>query len=93
MQGATRELGSALGVAIVGTVLTASFASHAPAALHAGAHPNPSEVLARAAGGPLHAAAIQAYTGAVDDGVRVVALAVLAGAVLTAVAGRRVLRA
>ena len=87
LQGATRELGSALGVAIVGTVLTASFAVHAPAALRAGAHPNPSEVLARAAGGPLHAAAISAYTGAVDDGVRVVALAVLAGAVLTAVAG------
>jgi hypothetical protein len=93
LQGATRELGSALGIAIVGTVLTASFASHAPAALHAGAHPNPSEVLARAAGGPLHAAAVHAYTGAVDDGIRVVALAVLAGAVLTAVAGRRVLRA
>jgi EmrB/QacA subfamily drug resistance transporter len=93
LQGATRELGSALGVAIVGTVLTASFASRAPAALRAGAHPNPSEVLARAAGGPLHAAAVQAYTGAVDDAVRAVALAVLAGAVLTAVAGRRVLRA
>jgi MFS family permease len=92
LQGATRELGSALGVAIVGTILTVSFASHAPAGLHAGPHPNPSEVLARAAGGPLHAAAVHAYTGAVDDGVRVVALAVLAGAVLTAVAGRRVLR-
>jgi EmrB/QacA subfamily drug resistance transporter len=93
LQGATRELGSALGIAIVGTVLTASFASHAPAALHAGAHPNPSEVLVRAAGGPLHAAAVHAYTGAVDDAIRVVALAVLAGVVLTAVAGRRVLRA
>ena len=92
LQGATRELGSALGVAIVGTVLTASFASHAPAALHAGPHPNPSAVLGRAAGGPLHAAAVHAYTNAVGDGVRVVALAVLAGAVLTAVAGRRVLR-
>jgi EmrB/QacA subfamily drug resistance transporter len=92
LQGSSRELGSALGVAIVGTVLTASFASHAPAALRAGAHPNPSEVLARAAAGPLHAAAIHAYTGAVDDGVRVVALAVLAGAVLAAVVGRRLLR-
>jgi EmrB/QacA subfamily drug resistance transporter len=93
LQGATRELGSALGIAIVGTVLTASFASHAPATLHAGPHPNPSEVLARAAGGPLHAAAVHAYTGAVDDSIRAVALAVLAGAVLTAVVGRRVLRA
>jgi hypothetical protein len=73
-------------------VLTASFAAHAPAALRAGAHPNPSEVLSRAAGGPLHVAAISAYTGAVDDAVRAVALAVLAGAVLAAVIGRRLLR-
>jgi MFS family permease len=42
LQGSTRELGSALGVAIVGTVLTASFAAHVPAAPHAGAHPNPA---------------------------------------------------
>jgi hypothetical protein len=40
----------------------------------------------------LHAAAIHAYTGAVDDAVRVVALAVLAGAVLAAVIGPRLLR-
>jgi EmrB/QacA subfamily drug resistance transporter len=91
LQGATRELGSALGVAIVGTVLTTTFAARAPVGLHAGAHPNPSEVLARAAGGPLHAAAVHAYTASVDDGVRVVAFAVLAGAVLTAVLGRRLL--
>jgi EmrB/QacA subfamily drug resistance transporter len=91
LQGATRELGSALGVAIVGTVLAATFASHAPAALHAGAHPNPSEVLAHAGGGAVHAAAVTAYTAAVDDAVRVVALAVLAGAVLTALLGRRLL--
>ena len=91
LQGATRELGSALGVAIVGTVLAATFASHAPARLHAGAHPNPSEVLAHAGAGAVHAAAISAYTAAVDDAVRVVALAVLAGAALTALLGRRLL--
>jgi EmrB/QacA subfamily drug resistance transporter len=91
LQGATRELGSALGVAIVGTVLATTFAAHVPAALHAGAHPNPSQVLVQAAGGPLHSAAVHAYTAAVDDGIRVVALAVLAGAVLTAALGRRLL--
>jgi hypothetical protein len=91
LQGATRELGSALGVAIVGTVLAATFSSQAPAALRAGAHPNPSEVLAHADAGALHAAAVTAYTAAVDDAVRVVALAVLAGAVLTALLGRRLL--
>lgn len=93
LQGATRELGSALGVAIVGTVLTSSFADHAPASLRAGGHANPSAVLARTAGDPLHAAAVHAYTHAIGDGVRVVAFAVLAGAALAAVVGRRLLDA
>ncbi len=67
-----REIGSALGVAITGTVLTIEFTTHFP-----GAH-SASDALTEAArlGATSHAAAIEAFTGAMATGYRVIAIIV-----------------
>ncbi|RED35101.1 MFS transporter [Paenibacillus sp. VMFN-D1] len=87
LQSATRELGSALGVAVVGTVLTASFTRHLPATLQ---HQDPiprtvSEAVEAASN--QHAAIIDAFTTGADTALRVASVVtLLAGVLVIAVA-------
>ena len=69
LQSTTRELGSALGVAIIGTLLTARFGPHSVAA-------------ALAVSPAAHSAVIAAYTDAAATALRVVAGIVLAAGTL-----------
>lgn len=80
LQSATRELGSALGVAVVGTILTTGFTQHLPASL---AHhtPIPRTVAEALALAPAEQGAIaQAFIGGADTALR-------AAGVLTLIAG------
>ncbi|MEW2545978.1 MFS transporter [Streptomyces sp. NPDC047002] len=85
LQSATRELGSALGVAVVGTVLTAGFTRHLPAALtaHGQAPRTVGEALALV---PADRTAVTgAFTQGADTALRAAALVVLvAGALVVA---------
>ncbi|OWA15980.1 MFS transporter [Streptomyces sp. CS057] len=85
LQSATRELGSALGVAVVGTVLTAGFTHRLPAG--PGDHtPPPHTVREALALSPADRTAItEAFTHGANTALRVAALVVLlAGAVVVA---------
>jgi EmrB/QacA subfamily drug resistance transporter len=79
LNGAAREIGSALGVAVLGTILTVRFTARLPEG--AGAH-SPGEALARS-GHSAHAVA--AFADAVAVGYRVVALVVLFAAFLVGI--------
>jgi MFS family permease len=79
LNSAARELGSALGVAVVGTVLAARFGDGRSAAAAIGAAHD-------------HARAVRAFTDAMDLGYRVVAL-VLVAAALVVIAWMRPTRA
>ncbi|WP_207400656.1 MFS transporter [Actinomadura roseirufa] len=87
LNGAAREIGSALGVAVLGTVLTGRFADGLPPALAGHAH-SAGEALAASdaagAGPGAHERVVEAFTGAMGAGYRVVALVVLAAAVVVA---------
>jgi len=89
LQSATREFGSALGVAVIGTVLTANFTQHLPAALsnHIPVPHTVSEALAIA---PAHRAMIvDAFTDGADTALRVASvITLIAGAVVVAVVRR-----
>ncbi|MFD0022940.1 MFS transporter [Streptomyces sp. NPDC058382] len=89
LQSATRELGSALGVAVVGTVLTAGFTHHLPADLN-GHSPLPRTVREALVLAPAdHTAVTEAFTRGADTALRAAALVVLlAGAVVVAGARR-----
>ncbi|WP_030903412.1 MFS transporter [Streptomyces sp. NRRL F-5126] len=95
LQSATRELGSALGVAVVGTVLTAGFTHRLPGGLSEHT-PAPHTVKEAFALAPSEQAAItDAFTQGADTALRAAALVVLlAGALVVAGArrGRRVPR-
>ncbi|MEU6440694.1 MFS transporter [Streptomyces sp. NPDC047046] len=82
LQSATRELGSALGVAVVGTILTASFTHHLPHELgRPGQAPRTvSEALGAAPGE--HSAIIAAFTHGADTALRAAALITLVAGVL-----------
>ncbi|MFH8408896.1 MFS transporter [Streptomyces sp. NPDC018019] len=88
LQSLARELGSALGIAISGSVVTALFTARLPAALH-GPHP-PTTVAAAerrlSVSGPvdgsLREAVISAFTGSLDVAMLVLAAVVVAGGVL-----------
>ncbi|POM23718.1 Antiseptic resistance protein [Actinomadura rubteroloni] len=84
LNGAAREIGSALGVAVAGTVLAARLAAGLPPGERAR---SAGEALAHAAPG-LHDQVVGAFTDGMSAGLRVVGVVVLASAVL-AVAGRR----
>ncbi|WNI20468.1 MFS transporter [Streptomyces sp. ITFR-16] len=89
LQSATRELGSALGVAVVGTILTAGFTHHLPADL--GRHtPLPRTVKEALTLAPAdHTAITDAFTHGADTALRAAALVVLlAGAPVVAGACR-----
>ncbi|MDL4813918.1 MFS transporter [Actinomadura opuntiae] len=87
LNGAAREIGSALGVAVLGTVLTARFADALPPALAGHAH-SAGEAIAAAdangAGQEAHQQVIAAFTGAMSSGFRVVGVIACAAAVLVA---------
>ncbi|MFD9964554.1 MFS transporter [Amycolatopsis sp. NPDC058986] len=89
LQSATRELGSALGVAVVGTVLTASFTQHLPAILR-DREPIPRTITQALTVAPTHRAAIvDAFTTGADTALRVASVVTaLAGAVVIAGAVR-----
>ncbi|MGQ4514167.1 MFS transporter [Streptomyces sp. DW26H14] len=88
LQAMTREFGSALGVAVIGTLLTSRFVRElhgvAPGAL-AGGH-TPRTVAEALAAAPAHrAAVVSAYTTGADTALKTVALIVLvAGALVVA---------
>lgn len=72
LQATTREFGSALGVAVIGTVLTAKFAEALPSEAR-GAH-TVAEAVARAGHAP---DVVTAFVSGADAGLRVVGIAVL----------------
>lgn len=89
LQSATRELGSALGVAVVGTVLTAGFTRHLPAALQAHS-PVPRTVREALALAPSdHDAITGAFTRGADTALRAAALVVLLAGALVVAGARR----
>ncbi|NDU72794.1 MFS transporter [Actinomadura sp. DSM 109109] len=87
LNSAAREIGSALGVAVLGTVLAGRFADGLPPAL-AGHARSAGEALAAAdaaGGGPgTHARVVDAFTGATAAGFRVVAATVALAALFVA---------
>jgi len=81
LQSTTREFGSALGVAVIGTLLTARFV-HRLAGQTRGAH-TPHTVAQALASMPLrHDTVIEAYTAAAGTALKIVAIVVLAAGAL-----------
>jgi predicted MFS family arabinose efflux permease len=81
LNGAAREIGSALGVAVFGTVLISSFESHLPEGTPKGG--SIGSVMARTAGDPAaHDKLVRAFTDAMSTGFRTVAVVVLVAAAL-----------
>ncbi|TQM09526.1 MFS transporter [Pseudonocardia kunmingensis] len=77
LQATTREFGSALGVAVIGTVLTARFAAELPPDVRAGRDPH-TVAQALAATTPDRAPdVVAAFVTAVDAGMRLIGVAVL----------------
>jgi EmrB/QacA subfamily drug resistance transporter len=89
LNSAVREVGSALGVAVIGTVLTSKFAGGVPAELQ-GHTDSTSQTLraARELGSTVHTQTVTAFTDAMAVGFRVVATVVLLSAIVVA-AGTR----
>ncbi|MCX5068992.1 MFS transporter [Micromonospora lupini] len=86
VDGTMTEVGSSLGVAVLGAVLNARFAALLPAGL-AGAQSYPAALAA--ADGPQRAAVTSAFASALETGQLVGAAAVLAGGLLAAALLRR----
>nr|WP_237551783.1 MFS transporter [Streptomyces sp. SID8367] len=92
LQSATRELGSALGVAVVGTILTAGFTHNLPAALKERS-PVPRTVNDALTLAPSHHQAVtDAFTNGADTALRVAALVVLIAGGLVVIGTRRARR-
>ncbi|MFB6503172.1 MULTISPECIES: MFS transporter [unclassified Streptomyces] len=89
LQSATRELGSALGVAVVGTILTAGFTHHLPADLsrHAPLPRTVQEALTLAPAD--HTAVTEAFTHGANTALRAAALVVLLAGTLVVAGARR----
>ncbi|MER5496562.1 MFS transporter [Streptomyces sp. NPDC002561] len=89
LQSATRELGSALGVAVVGTILTAGFTRHLPADLsrHAPLPRTVQEALTLAPAD--HTAVTEAFTHGANTALRAAALVVLLAGTLVVAGARR----
>ncbi|MEV7400452.1 MFS transporter [Streptomyces sp. NPDC091267] len=89
LQSATRELGSALGVAVVGTVLTAGFTHHLPAdpSRHTPLPRTVQEALTPATAD--HTAVTEAFTQGADTALRAAALVVLLAGALVVAGARR----
>ena len=96
LNGAARELGAALGIAAVGTVIGVRFTAHLPAGLTGGAHSASAALTASARqGAVLHARVVADFTHAVAAGYRVTAalLLVMTVLVLSGLGERRAARA
>jgi EmrB/QacA subfamily drug resistance transporter len=80
LNSAVREIGAAVGIAIVGTVLSGQFTRQLPEGLQDG-HSSPAQTLRAAShlGADVHAQAVRAFTDAMATGFRVIGLAVLVG--------------
>lgn len=77
LQATTREFGSALGVAVIGTVLTARFSAALPADIRAGGHPHTvAQALATAPPDRAHDV-VTAFVSGADAGLRVIGVSVL----------------
>ncbi|WP_406252750.1 MFS transporter [Streptomyces atratus] len=89
LQSATRELGSALGVAVVGTILTAGFTHHLPADLsrHTPLPRTVQEALTLAPAD--HTAVTEAFTHGANTALRAAALVVLLAGALVVAGARR----
>lgn len=86
LQSAARELGSALGVAVVGTALTAGFVRHLPASLHQ-RDPIPRTVAEALAAAPAQQAAIvDAFAAGAGIALRIASAVTLAAGVLVVAA-------
>ena len=90
LNSAAREIGAALGVAVVGTVLASHFAHALPASLHEHAE-STSQALSAAQqlGTTIHTQAVSAFTDAMATGYRVIAVIVLIASVAVAPGLRR----
>lgn len=89
LQSATRELGSALGVAVVGTVLTAGFTHRLPAGL-SGRAPLPRTVREALTLAPAdHTAVTDAFTHGANSALRAAAVVVLLAGALVVAGSRR----
>lgn len=84
LQSTTRELGSALGVAVIGTLLTTQFVHHlsGSSGFPRDQHLPGTVAQALAAVPARHRAVIDAYTGSADTALKVVAIIVLASGVM-----------
>ncbi|MFF5566337.1 MFS transporter [Streptomyces sp. NPDC012623] len=92
LQSATRELGSALGVAVVGTILTAGFTRHLPADLSRHT-PLPRTVREALTLAPAdHTAVTEAFTHGANTALRAAALVVLLAGALVVAGTRRAQR-
>ncbi|WP_420037618.1 MFS transporter [Streptomyces sp. cg28] len=89
LQSATRELGSALGVAVVGTILTAGFTRNLPAALreHSPVPRTVNDALTLAPSD--HQAVTDAFVNGADTALRAAALVVLIAGGLVVIGSRR----
>ncbi|MFB9831197.1 MFS transporter [Actinoallomurus acaciae] len=77
LQATTREFGSALGVAVIGTVLTARFVSALPPDIRADRHPHTvAQALAATTPGRAHDV-VTAFVSGADSGLRAIGVAVL----------------
>ncbi|MGW6359677.1 MFS transporter [Streptomyces sp. NPDC055092] len=85
LNSASREMGAALGVAVVGSVLTSRFTGHLPPSLAASRSTTDALTQAAHLGDALHQQTVAAFAHAVADGYRTVAAVVLLIAVLIAV--------
>jgi hypothetical protein len=74
LQSTTREFGSALGVAVIGTVLTARFVAALPPEVRAG---HDAHTVAQALAATTPDRVITAFVSAADTGLRAVGMAVL----------------
>ncbi|WP_329460532.1 hypothetical protein [Streptomyces sp. NBC_01497] len=89
LQRATRELGSALGVAVVGTIVTAGFTDHLPTDLSRHS-PLPHTVQEALMPAPAdHTAVTEAFTHGADTALRAAALVVLLAGALVVAGARR----
>jgi MFS family permease len=77
LQSTTRELGAALGVAVIGTVMTGAFAAELPAGL-----PHTVAAAFAASTSAAHDAVVAAFLGAVSTGLATIGLVTLIGGAL-----------
>ncbi|PPK68481.1 MFS transporter [Actinokineospora auranticolor] len=85
LQATTREFGSALGVAVIGTILTGHFVSALPEPLRHGPHTVAEALRAAGTSAPLRAQVLEAFGSGANAAMRVIAIITLvAGAVVTA---------